>query len=91
MNRICFRLENLVGDLEQPSYRHFGSGSGGYAVNVLRVAAERLFNIHLSPEVVDDPFVITRNLGNTDIQVSLNLVLVDRNSLQPATAFKRRN
>ncbi|KAH9284899.1 Cytosolic Fe-S cluster assembly factor narfl [Echinococcus granulosus] len=50
------------------TYRHAGSGSGGYAFAVLRHAAEQLFHIHLPPVVTEDPRVLTRHLGNHDLQ-----------------------
>ncbi|KAM7535293.1 hypothetical protein Aperf_G00000102885 [Anoplocephala perfoliata] len=50
------------------TYRHSGSGSGGYAFNVLRYAAQALFDIQLPLEVTNDPRVFTRNLGNCDLQ-----------------------
>ncbi|KAM3187896.1 hypothetical protein ACTXT7_001393 [Hymenolepis weldensis] len=50
------------------NYRHAGSGSGGYAFAVLLHAAQTLFNIQLPLNVTDDPRVLTRHLGNHDLQ-----------------------
>ncbi|VDM30533.1 unnamed protein product [Hydatigera taeniaeformis] len=65
------RLERMKGAEEDGdfiTYRHAGSGSGGYAFAVLRHAAEHLFHIHLPLAVNEDPRVLTRYLGNKDLQ-----------------------
>ncbi|VDO03103.1 unnamed protein product [Rodentolepis nana] len=62
-------LNPMLGDSgSYTSYRHAGSGSGGYAFAVLWHAAQALFDIHLPLNVTDDPRVLTRNLGNHDLQ-----------------------
>nr|CDS32286.1 cytosolic Fe S cluster assembly factor NARFL [Hymenolepis microstoma] len=58
-------LNPFIGD---SSYRHAGSGSGGYGFTVLWHAAQTLFNIQLPLNVIDDPRVLARNLGNHDLQ-----------------------
>ncbi|KAL5109249.1 Cytosolic iron-sulfur assembly component 3 [Taenia crassiceps] len=73
-NPLDQRLFQLLGqewrekDGGPSTYRHAGSGSGGYAFAVLRHAAEHLFHIHLPLDVTGDPRVLTRHLGNNDLQ-----------------------
>ncbi|CDI97366.1 cytosolic Fe S cluster assembly factor NARFL [Echinococcus multilocularis] len=77
-NPLDQRLSQLLGrewkeeaegkDGGSRTYRHAGSGSGGYAFAVLRHAAEQLFHIHLPPVVTEDPRVLTRHLNNHDLQ-----------------------
>ncbi|VDK24026.1 unnamed protein product [Taenia asiatica] len=55
-------------DKDPCTYRHAGSGSGGYAFAVLRHAAEQLFHLHVPLDVTEDPRVLTRHLGNNDLQ-----------------------
>lgn len=51
-----------------PMYRHSGSGSGGYAACILKMAAEELFSVKLKPDILKDERVLTRYLQNRDIQ-----------------------
>ncbi|CAH8454840.1 unnamed protein product [Schistosoma turkestanicum] len=51
-----------------PMYRHSGSGSGGYAACIFKMAAERLFSIKLKLDILEDERVLTRQLQNRDIQ-----------------------
>lgn len=70
---FLFRSSNLFlgNSYSYKNYRHAGSGSGGYAFAVLWHAAQTLFNIRLPLNVTDDPRVLTRSLGNHDLQVLL--------------------
>lgn len=54
-----------------PMYRHNGSGSGGYAACILKMAAEELFSVKLKSDILEDERVIIRHLQNRDIQVGL--------------------
>ncbi|KAK4472554.1 hypothetical protein MN116_003796 [Schistosoma mekongi] len=51
-----------------PMYRHSGSGSGGYAAYIFRVAGEKLFSLKLKPDILTDKRVLIRQLQNQDIQ-----------------------
>ncbi|CAI2724697.1 unnamed protein product [Schistosoma spindalis] len=51
-----------------PMYRHIGSGSGGYAACILKMAAEELFSVKLKSNILEDERVLTRHLQNRDIQ-----------------------
>ncbi|VDD80330.1 unnamed protein product, partial [Mesocestoides corti] len=67
---LCMLSSRLTPDAPLPDrmYRHAGSGSGGYAFHTLRFAADKLFQITLPVSVTDDPRVLTRKLGNQDMQ-----------------------
>ncbi|KAL5969555.1 Cytosolic iron-sulfur assembly component 3 [Taenia solium] len=60
-NPLDQRLFQLLG-------REWREGSGGYAFAVLRHAAEQLFHLHLPLDVTEDLRVLTRHLGNNDLQ-----------------------
>ncbi|CAH8484253.1 unnamed protein product [Heterobilharzia americana] len=61
---ICNKLDSMtfVDENILPMYRHNGSGSGGYAAYIFRVAAKELFSINLNCNIIEDEHVIIRQL-----------------------------
>ncbi|CAH8491798.1 unnamed protein product [Heterobilharzia americana] len=67
---ICNKLDSMtfVDENILPMYRHNGSGSGGYAAYIFRIAAKELFSINLNCNIIEDEHVIIRQLQNRDLQ-----------------------